>query len=49
MFNYWRQHRRFRSTSRALRSLTPQQLRAHGIRPSEIDHLACQAARVPWK
>jgi uncharacterized protein YjiS (DUF1127 family) len=49
ILTHWRQNRRFHSTARALRALTPKQLRAHGIRPSDIDRLACQAARVPWK
>jgi uncharacterized protein YjiS (DUF1127 family) len=41
----WRQSRRYRTTVRELRALPPQDLRVLGIPPSEIDRLACAAAR----
>jgi uncharacterized protein YjiS (DUF1127 family) len=42
----WRSDRRYRSTLRALRSLTARQLGELGIRPFEIQRLAREAARV---
>ena len=42
----WRSGRRYRSTLRALRSLTARQLGELGIRPFEIQRLAREAARV---
>ena len=41
----WRSGRRYRTTLRALSSLTARQLRELGIRPVEIQHLAREAAR----
>lgn len=43
----WRSCRRYRSTLRALQSLSAQQLGELGIRPYEIKRLAREAARVP--
>jgi uncharacterized protein YjiS (DUF1127 family) len=42
----WRSCRRYRTTLRALSSLTVGQLSELGIRPMEIHHLAREAARV---
>ena len=42
----WREARRFRTTLQHLRSLSPQQLRALGISPSEIEHLAQECSRL---
>lgn len=42
----WRSDRRYRSTLRALRSLSARQLSELGIRPFEIQRLAREAARV---
>ncbi len=42
----WRSCRRYRSTLRALSSLTANQLGELGIRPVEIHYLAREAARV---
>jgi uncharacterized protein YjiS (DUF1127 family) len=41
----WRQSHRYRTTARELRRLPPAELSALGIRPAEIDRLACLAAR----
>jgi uncharacterized protein YjiS (DUF1127 family) len=41
----WRRSRRCHATARQLRKLPPTELRALGIRPAEIDRLACLAAR----
>lgn len=45
-YRRWRSDRRYRATLRALTSLTTLQLRELGIRPVEIPHLACEAAKV---
>jgi hypothetical protein len=37
--------RRYRTIARELRDLPPQDLKALGIPPGEIDRLACAAAR----
>ena len=42
----WRSCRRYRSTLRALSSLTAAELRELGIRPVEIQYLAREAART---
>jgi hypothetical protein len=41
----WRQSRRFRATVRALEALTPGQLGALGILPTDIGRLALEASR----
>ena len=41
----WRLSRRYRDTARQLHALTPRDLRALGIPRTEIDRLACAAAR----
>ena len=45
-YRRWRSDRRYRSTLRALRSLSAQQLGELGIRPFEIQRLAREAARM---
>ena len=42
----WRSERRYRATLRQLRNLSMRQLRELGIRPSEIQRLALEAARI---
>jgi uncharacterized protein YjiS (DUF1127 family) len=42
----WRQTRRFRAMVRELKALSPRELAALGIRPSEINHLALEASGV---
>jgi uncharacterized protein YjiS (DUF1127 family) len=42
----WRQTRRFRATVRELKALAPRELRALGIRPTDINRLALEASRV---
>ena len=42
----WRSCRRYRTTLRALSSLTAGELRELGIRPVEIHHLAREASRL---
>ena len=42
----WRSDRRYRSTLRALQSLSERQLCELGIRPFEIQHLAREASRL---
>jgi uncharacterized protein YjiS (DUF1127 family) len=42
----WRSDRRYRSTLRALQSLTARQLSELGIRPFEIQRLAREASKV---
>ncbi|HEX9904433.1 MAG TPA: DUF1127 domain-containing protein [Propylenella sp.] len=41
----WRSERRYRATLRALRGLSARQLKELGIRASEIQRLAREAAR----
>jgi uncharacterized protein YjiS (DUF1127 family) len=42
----WRRSRRFRATVRELKALSPRELRALGIRPTDISRLALEASRV---
>jgi uncharacterized protein YjiS (DUF1127 family) len=42
----WCQSRRFRATVRELKALSACELRALGIRESEINHLALAASRI---
>ena len=42
----WRAFRRYRVTVRQLRSLPPEELRALGIAPDRIEHLAYEASRI---
>jgi uncharacterized protein YjiS (DUF1127 family) len=42
----WRSDRRYRTTLRALSTLTARQLSELGIRPVEINRLAREAARL---
>jgi uncharacterized protein YjiS (DUF1127 family) len=44
-FQRWRRTRRYRTTVRQLRSLPPQDLRALGVPPGDIERLACAAAQ----
>jgi uncharacterized protein YjiS (DUF1127 family) len=44
-YRRWLSGRRYRTTLRALRSLSARQLSELGIRPFEIQHLAREAAR----
>ncbi len=42
----WRRSRRFQSTVRQLKALSPPELNALGIHPTEITRLALAAARL---
>jgi uncharacterized protein YjiS (DUF1127 family) len=42
----WVQSYRYQQTIRQLRALSREELRALGITPSEIEHLAAEASRV---
>ena len=42
----WSRARRYRATLRQLKSLSLRELRALGIAPTEIDHLAFAASQV---
>lgn len=41
----WAQSHRYHATLRQLRALSPSELQALGILPSQIDHLATEASR----
>ena len=43
----WRKDRSFRAMVRELNALSPRELGALGIRPTDINHLAHEASRIP--